>query len=102
MGRRTSNEARDKLKAELAQVILTEKPNVRWEDVAGLEEAKMILNEAVIAPKEFPQFFETGARPWAGILLYGVFHISTHSRRGRGRVIWRRRVRRRRTARFFL
>ena len=53
-------------------MILSEKPNVKWSDVAGLEQAKMILNEAVIAPKAFPQFFEDGAKPWAGVLLYGV------------------------------
>lgn len=36
---------------------MIEKPNVRWEDVAGLEKAKMILKETVILPTRFPQLF---------------------------------------------
>lgn len=35
----------------------TEKPNVKWDDVAGLEGAKEALKEAVILPVKFPQFF---------------------------------------------
>jgi SpoVK/Ycf46/Vps4 family AAA+-type ATPase len=31
-----------------------EKPNVRWEDVGGLEQAKKVLQEAVILPMKFP------------------------------------------------
>ena len=44
-----------KLKGQLAGAILTEKPNVRWDDVAGLEAAKEALKEAVILPVQFPQ-----------------------------------------------
>jgi vacuolar protein-sorting-associated protein 4 len=33
---------------------VTEKPNVRWEDVSGLEGAKEGLKEAVILPIRFP------------------------------------------------
>jgi vacuolar protein-sorting-associated protein 4 len=51
---------------------LSEKPNVRWDDIAGLDGAKEALKEAVILPIKFPQLF-TGKRiPWRGILLYGV------------------------------
>lgn len=61
-----------KLRGALSGAILTEKPNVRWEDVAGLEQAKEALKEAVILPIKFPQLFATGNRkPWKGILLYG-------------------------------
>ncbi|CEG80623.1 Putative Vacuolar protein sorting-associated protein 4 [Rhizopus microsporus] len=35
-----------KMKASLASAILTEKPNVQWDDVAGLEGAKEALKEA--------------------------------------------------------
>jgi vacuolar protein-sorting-associated protein 4 len=31
-----------------------EKPNVQWEDVAGLEQAKKTLKEAIILPIKFP------------------------------------------------
>ncbi|XP_027365920.1 protein SUPPRESSOR OF K(+) TRANSPORT GROWTH DEFECT 1-like isoform X3 [Abrus precatorius] len=46
-----------KLKAGLDSVIIKEKPNVRWSDIAGLESAKKALQEAVILPVKFPQFF---------------------------------------------
>lgn len=60
-----------RLRASLEGTILSEKPNVRWEDVAGLEQAKEALKETVIMPVMFPQLF-TGKRvPWRGILLYG-------------------------------
>ena len=40
-----------------------ETPNVKWDDVAGLESAKESLKEAVILPIKFPHLF-------TGILLY--------------------------------
>lgn len=46
-----------KLRAGLDSVIIREKPNVKWNDVAGLESAKQSLQEAVILPVKFPQFF---------------------------------------------
>jgi vacuolar protein-sorting-associated protein 4 len=50
-----------KLRGNLTGAIVTEKPNVKWDDVAGLESAKQALQEAVILPVKFPQFF-TGER----------------------------------------
>ena len=44
---------------------------MKWEDVAGLEQAKGALKEAVILPIKFPQIFEGTRTPWKGILLYG-------------------------------
>lgn len=55
----------------LSQAIVTEKPNVKWDDVAGLEQAKKALQEAVILPTRFPEIFDAIRRPWKGILLYG-------------------------------
>ncbi|CCM03715.1 uncharacterized protein FIBRA_05861 [Fibroporia radiculosa] len=60
-----------KLRAGLAGAIITEKPNVKWEDVAGLEAAKESLKEAVILPIKFPHLFTGKRTPWRGILLYG-------------------------------
>lgn len=34
-----------------------ERPNVKWDDVAGLEYAKESLKEAVILPIKFPHLF---------------------------------------------
>ncbi|KAN0101862.1 vacuolar protein sorting-associated protein-like protein VPS4 [Hyaloscypha variabilis] len=60
-----------KLRNALAGAILQDKPNVRWEDVAGLEGAKEALKEAVILPIKFPHLFTGKRQPWKGILLYG-------------------------------
>ncbi|KAI9677746.1 MAG: Vacuolar protein sorting-associated protein 4 [Trizodia sp. TS-e1964] len=60
-----------KLQGALAGAILTDKPNVKWEDVAGLEGAKEALKEAVILPIKFPHLFTGKRQPWKGILLYG-------------------------------
>lgn len=54
-----------------AGAIVSEKPNVRWTDVAGLEPAKAALQEAVVLPIRFPQLFTGERKPWRGILLYG-------------------------------
>lgn len=60
-----------KLRGALAGAILSDKPNVKWEDVAGLEGAKEALKEAVILPIKFPHLFQGKRQPWKGILLYG-------------------------------
>lgn len=62
---------KERMKAGLTGAILSEKPNVKWDDVAGLEGAKEALKEAVILPVKFPQFFTGKRKPWSGILLYG-------------------------------
>lgn len=60
-----------KLKNALSSAILQERPNVHWEDVAGLEAAKETLKEAVVIPIRFPSLFQGKRQPWKGILLYG-------------------------------
>ncbi|OQD75945.1 hypothetical protein PENDEC_c005G02818 [Penicillium decumbens] len=60
-----------KLRSALQGAILSDKPNVKWEDVAGLEGAKEALKEAVILPIKFPHLFTGKRQPWKGILLYG-------------------------------
>ncbi|EPS59126.1 hypothetical protein M569_15684 [Genlisea aurea] len=62
---------KEKLRAGLSSAIVREKPNVKWNDVAGLESAKQALQEAVILPVKFPQFFTGKRRPWRAFLLYG-------------------------------
>ncbi|KAL8199937.1 hypothetical protein R6Q57_013505 [Mikania cordata] len=60
-----------KLRSGLNSAIIREKPNVNWNDVAGLQSAKQALQEAVILPVKFPQFFVGKRRPWRAFLLYG-------------------------------
>ncbi|KAG7831764.1 hypothetical protein KL920_000099 [Ogataea angusta] len=60
-----------KLRGALASSILSERPNVQWSDIAGLELAKEALKEAVILPVKFPHLFRGKRKPVSGILLYG-------------------------------
>lgn len=49
-----------------------EVPNVRWDEVGGLEEIKVALQEAITWPLSQPGLFErAGVKPPRGILLYG-------------------------------
>ena len=43
------------LKDQLSGCLVTEMPNVSWDDVAGLENAKQALKEAVILPIQYPR-----------------------------------------------
>ncbi len=61
----------DRMRNELSSAIISEKPNIKWDDVAGLDGAKEALKEAVVLPIKFPQFFTGERKPWKGILLYG-------------------------------
>lgn len=51
--------------------ILVVSPNVKWTDIAGLREAKELLEEAVVLPLWMPDFFTGIRRPWKGVLLTG-------------------------------
>ncbi len=49
-----------------------ERPNVRWEDVGGLEDVKQLVKEVVELPLKYPEMFkEVGIEPPKGVLLYG-------------------------------
>uniref|UniRef100_A0A8B9J5U6 vesicle-fusing ATPase n=1 Tax=Astyanax mexicanus TaxID=7994 RepID=A0A8B9J5U6_ASTMX len=65
------NPEKKKLQEHLMGAIVMEKPNVSWNDVAGLEGAKEALKEAVILPIKFPHLFTGKRTPWRGILLFG-------------------------------
>jgi len=65
------DEESKKLEEQLSGCLVSEKPNVKWSDVAGLEKAKEALKEAVVLPIKFPQLFQGKRQPWKGILLYG-------------------------------
>ena len=62
-----TNDLRDKILAE----IVESKPDVKFDDVVGLKEAKQILKEIIIIPNLRPDLF-TGLRsPPRGLLLFG-------------------------------
>jgi transitional endoplasmic reticulum ATPase len=53
--------------------VFTEIPDVKWDDVGGLEEAKEILRETVEWPLQYGKLFEYAkTRPTKGILLHGA------------------------------
>ncbi|KAH6880751.1 P-loop containing nucleoside triphosphate hydrolase protein [Thelonectria olida] len=51
--------------------ILSEKPNIKWDDIAGLESAKSELQAAIIFILRFPQMFRGNRLTRPNILLYG-------------------------------
>ncbi len=52
--------------------VFVESPNVKWDEVGGLTDAKRELQEAVEWPLKFGKVFEDmGAVPPKGVLLYG-------------------------------
>ena len=52
--------------------VLIEKPNVKWEDIGALEDAKQELKEAVEWPLKYSKVFShMNAKPPRGILMYG-------------------------------
>lgn len=64
----------DELKAQkdrsdFEDLIMKEKPDVSWEEVIGLDDAKSALRESIVYPSKRPDLFPLG---WPrGILLYG-------------------------------
>jgi len=52
--------------------VLIEKPNVHWDDIGGLEEAKQELREVVEWPLKYASlFYHMKARTPRGVLMYG-------------------------------
>ena len=61
----------DKLAGAISDIIVTEKPSILLKDIAGLENAKQTLREAIVLPLMRPDLFSGARRPWKGILLFG-------------------------------
>jgi SpoVK/Ycf46/Vps4 family AAA+-type ATPase len=56
-------------KSSYQELIVTEKPEVSWEEVVGLDMAKKAIKEAIVYPVQRPDLFPLG---WPrGILLFG-------------------------------
>lgn len=51
---------------------VVEIPNVKWEDIGGLEETKKELQQMILYPIEHPEkFHKFGMQPSKGVLFYG-------------------------------
>jgi len=56
-------------KASFDELVLKEKPEVKWNEVVGLDQAKKAIKEAIVYPVQRPDLFPLG---WPrGILLFG-------------------------------
>ena len=66
-------EALKEIEPSALREVFTEIPNVKWEDVGGLEEAKRILMETIEWPLKYGELFEQAkTKPPKGILLHGA------------------------------
>lgn len=54
--------------------IFCDNPNVRWDDVAGLPDAKRLLREAVVYPMRYPTLF-TGAHAACNSLHFACTQV---------------------------
>merc|ERR1712203_1139517 len=51
---------------------VVEVPNVKWDDIGGLENVKRSLQEMILYPIDHPEKFEKfGMQPSRGVLFYG-------------------------------
>ncbi|MCL7399939.1 MAG: CDC48 family AAA ATPase, partial [Thaumarchaeota archaeon] len=65
-------EALKEVEPSAMREVLVEVPTVKWEDIGGLADVKLELQEAVEWPLKYPEVFEhLDAKPPKGILLYG-------------------------------
>ncbi|XP_035710790.1 katanin p60 ATPase-containing subunit A-like 1 isoform X3 [Folsomia candida] len=55
----------------LERDVLSRNLHVPWSSIAGLHEAKALLQEAVVLPLLMPEFFRGIRRPWKGVLMFG-------------------------------
>ena len=51
--------------------IVEGKVSVTWDSIAGLSDAKHLLQEAVVLPLWMPEYFTGIRRPWKGVLMFG-------------------------------
>jgi vacuolar protein-sorting-associated protein 4 len=66
------DEEEKRLREMISDTIITERPSIKMSEVAGLEDAKQAIDDAIIAPMKHPELFIGKARqPWRGILFYG-------------------------------
>ena len=55
----------------LERDVVERNPQVKFDDIAELDDAKKILQEAVLLPILMPSYFKGIRRPWKGVLMFG-------------------------------
>ena len=55
----------------LEKDVVNKNPNVSFDDIAGLDDCKKCLKEAVLLPILRPKWFTGIRRPWKGVLMFG-------------------------------
>jgi katanin p60 ATPase-containing subunit A1 len=68
---RYTNEAHQELVDIIEGSVLERAPNVSFEDIAELQDAKRALREALVYPLLMPKAFQGARKPPRGVLLYG-------------------------------
>ena len=65
--------AQKEIQPSALREVLVQIPDIKWEDIGGLEDVKQELKEAVEWPLKHPETFQRlGIRPPKGTLLYGI------------------------------
>lgn len=65
-------EALKRVQPSAMREVMVQAPDVRWEDIGGLDEAQLRLKEGIELPMKNPEAFtRLGIRPAKGFLLYG-------------------------------
>lgn len=65
-------EALKEIQPSALREVLVQVPDVKWDDIGGLENAKQELREAVEWPLKYPESFDKfGVTPPRGVLIYG-------------------------------
>jgi len=65
-------EALKEVQPSALREVLVQVPDVKWDDIGGLENAKQELKEAVEWPLKYPESFDKfGVTPPKGVLIYG-------------------------------
>ncbi len=65
-------EALKRVQPSAMREVMVQAPDVRWEDIGGLDDAQMRLKEGIELPMKNPEaFIRLGIRPAKGFLLYG-------------------------------
>ncbi len=66
-----TNKYERQLKRHLKKCIMKKRNDVTFEDIAGNDYGKEILNETFVLPSLIPKLFKGKVKPWQSIMIYG-------------------------------